>query len=72
MDEMAARAAADKPDVILPFCTNLAATTYAAGWEARYGIPVYDSIAMAARAGITLAGGSPSAIKGFGSVFADA
>jgi maleate isomerase len=71
MDEMAARAAADRPDVILPFCTNLAATPLARGWEERYGIPVYDSIAMAARAGIELAGGSASVITGFGSVFAD-
>ena len=69
MDEMAAKAAADRPDVILPFCTNLAATPYARGWEERYGIPVYDSIAMAARAGIELAGGSPTAVTGFGSVF---
>jgi maleate isomerase len=69
MEEMAASAAADRPDVILPFCTNLAATPFARGWEERYGIPVYDSIAMAARAGIELAGGSPTVITGFGSVF---
>lgn len=69
MDDMVARAAADRPDVILPFCTNLAATPFARGWEERHGIPVYDSIAMAARAGIELAGGSPTAITGFGTVF---
>ena len=69
MDEMAERAAADQPDVILPFCTNLAATPFARGWEERFGIPVYDSIATAARAGIELAGGSPAAITGFGTVF---
>jgi maleate isomerase len=69
MDDMAATAAADRPDVILPFCTNLAATPFARGWEERYGIPVYDSIAIAARAGIELGGGSPAAITGFGSVF---
>ena len=66
---MVEEAAAERPDVILPFCTKLAATTFARGWEERYGIPVYDSIAMAARAGIELAGGSPAAIIGFGSVF---
>ena len=69
LDDMAARAAADRPDVILPFCTNLAATPFARGWEERYGIPVYDSIAMAARAGIELAGGDPTVIRGFGRVF---
>ncbi|WP_421761819.1 maleate cis-trans isomerase family protein [Devosia sp.] len=69
MNRMVANAAADRPDVILPFCTNLAATPYAAAWEAQFGIPVYDSIAMAARAGIELSGGSPAAITGFGSVF---
>ncbi|MEO5805448.1 Asp/Glu/hydantoin racemase [Devosia sp.] len=71
LDEMASRAAADRPDVILPFCTNLAAAKLALGWEQRYGIPVFDSIAMAARAGIELAGGSASSITGFGSIFAD-
>ena len=69
MDRMVAEAAAEKPDVILPFCTNLAATPHARGWEDRYGIPVYDSIAMAARAGIELAGGSPTVITSFGTVF---
>jgi maleate isomerase len=70
MDRMVTEAAEAQPDVILPFCTNLAATPFARGWEERYGIPVYDSIAMAARAGIELAGGSPEMIEGFGSIFA--
>lgn len=69
MDEMVEKAAADRPDVILPFCTNLAATPFARGWEERYGVPVYDSIAMAARAGIELAGSSATVVTGFGSVF---
>jgi maleate isomerase len=69
MDRMAEKAAADRPDVILPFCTNLAATILAAGWEQRFGIPVFDSIAMALRAGIDLSGVSPAVINGFGSVF---
>jgi maleate isomerase len=69
LDRMVAEAAEARPDVILPFCTNLAATPYALGWEDRYGLRVYDSIALAARAGIELAGGDPSVITGFGSVF---
>lgn len=70
MDALVAAAAAQRPDVIVPFCTNLAATPHVARWEAQYGIPVFDSIAVAARAGLELSGLSPRLVEGWGRLFA--
>ena len=70
MDEMVERAAADRPDAILPFCTNLPATAHAARWEHESGILVIDSIAIATYAGLALSGVAPSVIKGWGRLFA--
>jgi maleate isomerase len=69
MDRLVETAAAAKPDVIIPFCTNLPATRHAVRWERQFGIPVYDSISVAARAGLQLAGLSPGLITGWGSIF---
>lgn len=69
MDGLAAAAAEQRPDVIIPLCTNLAATPHVERWEAEYGIPVFDSIAIAARAGLTLAGLSPALVTGWGRLF---
>jgi maleate isomerase len=69
LDRMVGEAAAARPEAILPFCTNLPATPYAARWEDTYGIPVIDSIALATRVGLELSGVSPSIIAGWGRVF---
>jgi maleate isomerase len=69
MDRMVETAAAARPDVIIPFCTNLPATIHAARWERDFGIPVFDSISIAARAGMQMAGLSPRLITGWGSIF---
>jgi maleate isomerase len=69
MDGLVAAAAAQRPDVIVPFCTNLAATPHVERWEAEYGIPVFDSIAVAARAGLELSGVSPKLVSNWGRIF---
>jgi maleate isomerase len=69
LDHLVATAAAKRPDVIISFCTNLPATPHAARWEAEYGIPIFDSIAIAARAGLELSGLSPKLVSGWGKVF---
>lgn len=69
MDGLVAAAAEKRPDVIVPFCTNLPATPYVERWEAEYGIPVFDSIAIAARAGLELSGLSPKLVRGWGRLF---
>ena len=69
MDRLVEQAAADRPQVIIPFCTNLPATQHAVRWERKFGIPIYDSIAIAARAGLELSGTPPQIITGWGSIF---
>jgi maleate isomerase len=70
MDLLIEKAAADKPDVIVPFCTNLPAAPHVARWEAELGIPVFDSVAIATWSALKLAGISPSVVLGWGSLFA--
>jgi maleate isomerase len=69
LDRMVAEAAAERPDAILPFCTNLPATPFAARWESEFDITIIDSIALATRVGLELAGVSPSIISGWGRLF---
>jgi maleate isomerase len=69
LDKLVQDAAASRPEVIIPYCTNLPATRHAMRWEAQYGIPVFDSVAIAARAALELSGLSPKIIKNWGSIF---
>ena len=69
LDGLVEAAATARPDVIVPLCTNLPATRHAVRWEATFGIPIFDSIAVAARAGLVLAGLSPALIEGWGRLF---
>lgn len=59
-----------RPDAIVILCTNLHGAPLAAGLEAELGIPVYDSVATALWKALALAGKDPSAITGWGSLFA--
>lgn len=69
MDRLVEEAAAARPDVIIPYCTNLPAARHAVRWEAAYGIPVFDSVAIAARAGLELCGMQSNLVEGWGRVF---
>ena len=59
-----------RPDAIVVLCTNLRGAPLAAGLEAELGIPVYDSVATAVWKALVLTGQDPSAITGWGSLFA--
>jgi maleate isomerase len=61
--------AAESPDAISTFCTNLVAAELVAGWEADFGTPVYDTVALAVWKGLRLAGADPSRIAGWGRLF---
>jgi maleate isomerase len=69
MDRIVVEAAADRPDVIIPFCTNLPAARHVARWEDEFGIPVFDSIAIATASALKLAGMSPRLVQEWGSLF---
>jgi maleate isomerase len=67
---MVAELVADGSDAIAVYCTNLAAAQEAAAWEAEYGVPVYDSVALAVWGALRLAGVDPGRVAGWGSLFA--
>ncbi|HZQ72145.1 MAG TPA: Asp/Glu/hydantoin racemase [Burkholderiales bacterium] len=69
LTRMVAEVAADKPDAIAVFCTNLAAAQLASRWERDYHLAVYDSVATVLWKCLALAGAAPQRIKGWGGLF---
>ena len=63
--------AAAKPQALAIFCTNLRGAPVVAQLEAELGIPIYDTIATIVWKSLKLAGGDPTEIKGWGSLFQD-
>jgi len=70
LDRLVATAAAGRPDVIVPYCTNLPATAHVARWEAEHGIPVFESVAVAVRGALDLIGSPCDALRAWGRLFA--
>ncbi len=66
---LVADVAAAGPAVISIFCTNLAAADQVEGWEARYGIPVFDSVALGLWRALDLAGVDPARVARWGALF---
>ncbi len=67
--EMVRVVAADRPDAIAIFCTNLRAAHLVAGLERELGIPVYDTVATALWKSLRLAGVDPGSVRGWGRIF---
>lgn len=61
--------AAEAPQAIATFCTNLRAAPLVAQWERETGIPVYDTISVVVWKSLVMAGVDPSAVKGWGRLF---
>ncbi|GAB4057641.1 Asp/Glu/hydantoin racemase [Uliginosibacterium sediminicola] len=57
-----------KPQVIVPYCTNLASAHLAAQWEQQYGCAVYDTTSTVVWKMLRLCGFDTSAIVGWGSL----
>lgn len=70
--DMVRAVAADGPDAIAIVCTNMAGAELVDGLETELGIPIYDSIATAVWQSLLLAEVDPAAVRGWGSLFADA
>jgi maleate isomerase len=70
LDRAVADVAAAKPDVIVILCTNLDGATPAAQWEAAFGIPIYDSIAVSLYGALQAIGVDHSPLRRFGRLFA--
>jgi maleate isomerase len=57
------------PEAITVFCTNLAAAEHVETWEATFGIPVLDSVALAVWHALELSGYSGPRPVGWGKLF---
>jgi maleate isomerase len=66
---MARALAADKPQCITTFCTNLHAANLVPALEAELGVPVYDTISTAVWKSLRLAGVDTRRVQGWGRLF---
>jgi maleate isomerase len=62
--------AAEEPQAITTFCTNLRAARVAAELEAELGIPIYDTVSTGLWGALRLAGADATRTTGWGTVFA--
>lgn len=71
LDQMVADVASAKPDAIVVFCTNLDGATPAPDWEAKLGIPIYDTIALSLYGALQAAGVDHAPLRRFGRLFGE-
>jgi maleate isomerase len=69
--EMFERVAAAKPDAIVTYCTNFPAAHLVAPYEARFGIPIYDSVSVGVWHALQCIGMSTTPGAQWGSLFAN-
>lgn len=69
MRAMAGEVAAARPDAIAIVCTNMRGAPLAEELEARYGIPIYDSVAATVWKSLKIAGVDPTRVQGWGRLF---
>ena len=67
--ELIAEVAAQRPEAITTFCTNLRAAPLAAGVEAETRIPLLDTVSTTVWGMARMAGRSPADITGWGELF---
>ena len=66
---MTKQAAAAMPDAIAIVCTNMRGATLAEELEAKYGIPIYDTISTTVWGSLRAAGVDTRRVKGWGKIF---
>jgi maleate isomerase len=69
MRAMTREVAAAKPDAIAIVCTNMRGAPLAEELEARYGIPIYDTVATTVWKSLKVAGADTKRVKGWGRLF---
>lgn len=67
--DMIRATAADRPDAIVVFCTNLRGARLAPVLERELGIPVLDTVATGLWQALGMAGVDPSSVRGWGRLF---
>lgn len=63
--------AAERPQAIVTFCTNLRAAPLVDGLEQALGIPIYDTISAVVWKSLKMAGVNPTGVKGWGRLFTE-
>lgn len=69
--DMTRAVAAEKPQAITIFCTNMRGAPIAQAMEAELGIPVYDTVSTAVWKSMSVAGADPRRVRGWGRLFAE-
>lgn len=69
--DMTRAVAAQKPEAITIFCTNMRGAPIAEAMEAELGIPVYDTVSTAVWKSLRIAGVDPRRVKGWGRLFTE-
>ena len=69
--QMIREVAAERPQAITVFCTNLRGAGVVEALEAETDIPIYDTVATGVWKGMRLAGADPRRIKGWGRLFTE-
>jgi maleate isomerase len=69
--ELIRAVAAEKPEAISVFCTNLQGATVVDELERELGIPIYDSVALTAWKCLSMAGVDTTRVSGWGRLFSD-
>jgi maleate isomerase len=69
--DMVREVAAEKPEAITVFCTNLRGAPVADALEKETGIPVYDTVSTAVWKSMKIAGADPKRVNGWGRLFAE-
>lgn len=63
---MVREVAAERPDCITTFCTNLRAAPLVAGLEAELDVPIYDTVSVVVWKSLRLAGVATERVQGWG------
>jgi maleate isomerase len=69
MRQMTAEVAVAMPDAIAIVCTNMRGAPLAEELEAKYGIPIYDTISTTVWGSLRAAGVDTKRVKGWGRIF---
>lgn len=69
--DMVRAVAAEDPEAITVFCTNVRGAPLVAALEQEVGLPIYDTVATGLWQGMRIAGADPARIEGFGRLFSE-
>ena len=69
--DMIRTVAAEKPQAITVFCTNLRGAPVVDALEKELGIPIYDTVSTSVWKSLKMAGADPKRVKGWGRLFTE-